>query len=273
MTKHTLNTPPAQSAMSMVRYDAAIRALAECKAVDEVKTWADKAAALQAYGRMAKDKTLEVDAAEIRIRAERRLGEMIAEQKATVGLNPGKLKQGPALVANEDGETPTLAAAGISYDLSSRAQKLAAVPAEEFEKEVKDWRGRVEEEGQRVTARLEQAGERELAKAPAPASECAKCKELESERQELAEEMEAMNDEYQSMVRVLENDEHLLNLQKEVKRFAAQNRILTERLNGKMAECAELTRTAKSWKAKADRFEKQLKALDKDETFVKAVNS
>ena len=39
--------------------------------------------------RMAKDKTLEVDAAEIRIRAERRLGELIAAQKAGPGLAKG----------------------------------------------------------------------------------------------------------------------------------------------------------------------------------------
>lgn len=48
---------------ALVRYDAACRAIAECKAVDEVKSWADKAAAMQAYGRIAKDKTQEVDAA------------------------------------------------------------------------------------------------------------------------------------------------------------------------------------------------------------------
>ena len=58
---------------ALVKYESACRALAECKAIDEVKEWVDKAAAMQAYSRMAKDKTLEIDAAEIRIRAERRL--------------------------------------------------------------------------------------------------------------------------------------------------------------------------------------------------------
>ena len=147
--------------MQLVRYDAARAALAECRSVDEVKGWADKAAALQAYGRMAQDKGLEVDAAEIRIRAERRLGELIGAQKAAGGLKPAAtLKRGPVVVADDHGKRATLADAGISKDLSSRAQKLAAVPAPEFEREVGAWRGRVKAEGARVSARLEAAGER-----------------------------------------------------------------------------------------------------------------
>ena len=103
----------------LIKYEAACRALAECKSVDEVKTWADKAAAMQAYGRMAKDKTLEVDAAEIRIRAERRLGEMLAAQKADGGLSKGAAGAGvnqhtPAEVRSSVTTAPKLADAGIS---------------------------------------------------------------------------------------------------------------------------------------------------------------
>lgn len=148
---------------NLVRYDAAIAALAECKAVDEVKAWADKAAAMQAYGRMAQDKTLEVDAAEIRIRAERKLGEMLIQQKAEGGLDPAAtLKRGPVVVSDDHGKKPAkLADAGISKDLSSRAQKLAAVPEAEFETEVSEWRDRVTQEGERVSAKLVKRGEQE----------------------------------------------------------------------------------------------------------------
>jgi hypothetical protein len=153
---------------SLIKYDAARSALAECKAVDEVKAWADKAEAMRAYGRMAKDKTLEVDAAEIRIRAERRLGEMIAAQKSDGGLSRGAAGAGinqhtPSEVRSSVTTAPKLADAGISKDLSARAQKLAAVPEAEFEAEVGEWRGRVQAEGARVTTRLEKAGEKAIA--------------------------------------------------------------------------------------------------------------
>ena len=44
---------------------------------------------MRAYARQTKDAQLEVDASEIRIRAERRLGQMIQKQKRTMGLNRG----------------------------------------------------------------------------------------------------------------------------------------------------------------------------------------
>jgi hypothetical protein len=67
------------------------------------------------------------------MRAERRLGECIRVQKETVGLATG----GDAMRARFQSGTevrPTLADAGIDKKLSSRAQKLAAVPEEQFER-------------------------------------------------------------------------------------------------------------------------------------------
>ena len=150
----------------LIKYEAARLALAECKTFDEAKSWADKAAAMQAYGRMARDKSMEIDAAEIRLRAERRLGEMLIEQKENGGLNKGKLKQFTAVVTDDHGELPTLADSGISKDLSSRAQKYAGVPAAEFDAIVSDWREKVSEEGVRVSLQLEAKGEAAAKKKP-----------------------------------------------------------------------------------------------------------
>ncbi len=89
--------------------------------------------AMRVYARQARNKNLEVDAAEIRLRAERRLGELIAAQKATVGLNTGRAGKGRPRLGGSLSEPPkdsipTLAEAGIDKKLSSRAQELAAVP-------------------------------------------------------------------------------------------------------------------------------------------------
>lgn len=284
----------------MVKYDAACRAIAECKAVDEVKGWADKAAAMQAYGRMAKDTTLEIDAAEIRIRAERRLGELIAEQKANGGLNRGTAGSGDANVGRSTGgrqsrppveevetglqsrpvseapaETPretrplvpTLAEAGISKDLSSRAQKLAAVPEAEFEREVGDWRERVSEEGARVTARLEKAGERAIRKAaPEPVvaapdpgeaeSLRAQVSELQERIAELGELAEELREDRDSMARVFEANDQVVAALAEAKRYREQVRILEARVRGQASECAQAKQAAKTWKAKYDKLER-----------------
>lgn len=189
---------------ALIKYEAACRALAECKSVDEVKSWVDKAAAMQAYTRMAKDKTLEVDAAEIRIRAERRLGELLTAHKGGHGLNAGSRSQlagksddGLAVVRNDRQKTaPKLADAGISKDLSSRAQKLAAVPEATFEAELAAKRERDKKDGARVSARLEKAGAKALAQqtkaapplAPKPEDEYT---ELDAARDQI-EELQAM---------------------------------------------------------------------------------
>lgn len=143
----------------LARYDAACRAIAAAKSVDEVKEIRDKAEAMRAYARQAKNKVLEIDAAEIRIRAERRLGEMIVAQKQTVGLNKGGRPPKTGLQENPV-SPPTLAEAGIDKNLADRARKIAAVPEAKFEGMVGEWRERVEQENERITANLIEEGSR-----------------------------------------------------------------------------------------------------------------
>jgi len=242
---------------SLIKYDAACRALAECKKVDEVKSWHDKAAAMQAYGRMANDKTLEIDAAEIRIRAERRLGELIVSQKSSVGLNKGNLKKGSVLVSDEGGKMPKLSDAGISYDLSSRAQKIAAVPEAEFEAEVTEWRGRVQEEGARVTSRLESAGEREIKKANLAAVEEIPEDEGPSEEELRAEEIrERLDREF--FEKLLESDDKLKFCNEEITRLNALLATVTSQRDGFMNGKATLAVLLKRANARIDKLEKQL---------------
>lgn len=250
---------------ALIKYEAACRALAECKAVDEVKVWADKAAAMQAYGRMAKDKTLEVDAAEIRIRAERRLGELLAAQKAGPGLNKGAQGnpggQGAKLVRSSETttQTPTLAEAGISKDLSSRAQKLAAVPEAEFEAELAAKRERDREDGARVSARLEAAGERAMKGKPAEPIKPVDSAEVDSLREQIAELTTNLKEtlaDNESMARVFEADDKVKAALAEAKRYRELNRILEERIAGLMNEKNAAIRSAKSWQRKAEAAER-----------------
>jgi hypothetical protein len=125
----------------LVRYDAACRALVLAKRTDEVQKIRNVAEAMRAAARLAKNRQLEVDAAEIRIRAERRLGELIVAQKQTIGLNQGavKGKTGTKAAPVLDSR-PTLADAGVDKKLSMRAQRLAAIPPEEYEDDLAEWR-------------------------------------------------------------------------------------------------------------------------------------
>ena len=132
----------------LVKYEAAKVAIAEAKSVDEVKKIHDVAAAMKAYAKQANDRQMECDASEIRIRAERRLGEMIRTQKETVGLNTGAMGIGKSAVPDKN-RTPTLAEVGIDKKLSSRAQAIAAIPEDDFEETLAEHR----EEQQAVTAR------------------------------------------------------------------------------------------------------------------------
>lgn len=132
----------------LVKYEEARRLLAEAVAVDEVQAIRSKAEAMRAYARQAKDRELELNAAELRIRAERRLGQMILAQKETIGLNrggsrfKGKGIDGRPVTTRICDYRPTLAEVGIDRKLSSRAQRFAAINEAAFERQIEAWRCR-----------------------------------------------------------------------------------------------------------------------------------
>jgi N6-adenosine-specific RNA methylase IME4 len=154
------------SEIALVRYDAACRALAAAKSVDEVRKIRNTAEAMRAYAKQAKNKQLEIDAAEIRILAERRVGELIVAQRESVGLakgaeHGGRRRKIDGARKEPSNQRPTLSEAGIDKKLSARAQQLAAVPAPAFDRLIRDWRVRIEHENERVTTNLLREGRRE----------------------------------------------------------------------------------------------------------------
>jgi hypothetical protein len=91
------------------------------------------------YARQANKKQLEADAFEIRVRAEKRVGEMMEVQpRAGVGENK-RFSENPL---------PTLSDAGIDKNLTNKARKLASLSEDDFEKLVSQ---RLQAEGWALT--------------------------------------------------------------------------------------------------------------------------
>jgi hypothetical protein len=87
------------------------------------------ATAIEVYAHQSQNIEAERQACEIRMRATRRLGQLLAEREKPKG-SPGNQYTGP--LARSDG-SKTLADIGITRDQSSQFQKLAAVPEDDFE--------------------------------------------------------------------------------------------------------------------------------------------
>lgn len=113
--------------IALVRYDAARKALADARSVDEVKDIRDKMQALSAYARQAGDTEMVEWATEIKVRAERRAGELLREvERARAGRGG----------TGEKGIRSTLERIDVPVATAHRWQKLAAVPASKFEQAV-----------------------------------------------------------------------------------------------------------------------------------------
>lgn len=128
------------SAMSteLVRYDAMCSAIAECHRIDEVKDLRDKAMALELYAKQARNTEAERKACEIRLRAERRTGELLKElaRAQTSGLRQGPLSNAATTEASPYAEA--LQSTGISRQTAHRYQALADVSQETFESALRD---------------------------------------------------------------------------------------------------------------------------------------
>ncbi|GEM_PF-3550978 len=144
-------------------YEHAKEALAAAVRFDEVTQIHSAAEKAAAYAKIARDRKLQADAAEIVARAERKLGIMLRQAKDGGQLSKGGRPANSNVTEPETGadaepvfdNTPfTLAEIGVDKKLSSRAQKAAELADYDFEVAVKDRREKIEAADAPVVAPL-----------------------------------------------------------------------------------------------------------------------
>ena len=123
--------------------DDALRALAEARTPEQLIDLANTAETLRRYAQRARlGMAAQIRCAEIRLRAERKLGQYLAG-------TPGNSGGHPKPVPLRNG-FPTLDGLGITRKFSHRAQRLAEIPAKDF-----DWYLRTAAgQGLEITTRL-----------------------------------------------------------------------------------------------------------------------
>jgi len=110
---------------ALARYDAMCRAIDAAHKVDEVKDIRDRAVALEHYARQAQNTDAERRACEIRLRAERKAGQLTAKLEPKRGVRSlGEQTQTKGAVLDE---------LGISRKQAAQWEKLGSMPQREFD--------------------------------------------------------------------------------------------------------------------------------------------
>ena len=127
----------------LAKLDKVQTLLAEAKSIQETKQLADLALAVEVYAKRQRCSTRVINLAlKIKIWATRQLGEILAETER----NKGAQGIGKSAVVDKD-YTPTLAEMGITKNLSSQGQRLAATPHDRVQHALETQ----EEEGRKIT--------------------------------------------------------------------------------------------------------------------------
>lgn len=125
---------PAKGEFPLVRYDAMCRAIDLAFEVDEVKDIRDQALAFEVYARQARNIDAERRACQVRLRAERKAGELDKQRPKHDGGRPAETHSPREAVS----QPPTLEQLGITAKQAHNWRKLADVPEDQFESALAD---------------------------------------------------------------------------------------------------------------------------------------
>jgi len=119
----------------LVKLSKCTQLLAECKTVSEAKQLSDISEAARVYAkRIGASFELINRAAEYKIRAERKLGEILEGGEKNKGeAGQFKKKTGGRGSQPPINSTPTIAELGLTKEISARSRKLKSIPDKEFE--------------------------------------------------------------------------------------------------------------------------------------------
>ena len=126
--------PAIATARLPATYEAAKTALSQCSRIDECQNWADKAAAMASYAKMAKDDSLRKMAIRIQARAVRRCGELLHQIKRANGARTD--------IEPREGDRPRLTRndaateAGLSDHQRKQALRIANINEDDFEQAI-----------------------------------------------------------------------------------------------------------------------------------------
>jgi N6-adenosine-specific RNA methylase IME4 len=129
----------------LAAYDRARIALADAVRVDEVMAIRDELEHVKLYARQIQDKALLADATIFQMRAERRLGILLAAAKEAGQIVEGRIAKGRRVEPNPD--RVTLKEIGVDKKLSARAQKAAALADGAFEQLAESARDKIKSGG------------------------------------------------------------------------------------------------------------------------------
>lgn len=236
-----------QRALAVIESDSVVvsmkrasAALAEAVTISQTKKIVDVAAAAHIYvKRQHLSEEAEQMAATVKVEALRKLGEMLlVAPKATGAKGIGKKSAVP------DGNR-TLGELGLTKKESAVAQKLATLPAKEYEL-VRDGHVSISKAIAAVDAVKKVPAVVETANDPEPFSD-----DGAPSLEELMATEKAVEQEIEAMRRIFDADDKLAEALQMIKQRDARIEQLQWRINGLTNENAELVRTVKSLRRQA----------------------